>query len=130
MAKIRKRRIRWNPSTAADIAGYKLYWAVGGGVSYDSDFAEVGRRTEVILPDEIPSFPLVEAEIELGITAFNEIGNESDMTKFSAPFEFAVPNPPGDLVVETIQDYYVYGESQGNPQESQAEEEHYGAWPS
>lgn len=108
MAKIRKRKIRWNPSSTADVVGYKVYWSVGGGVNYNSESAEVGMRTEVILPDELPSFPLVEGEIELGITAVNEIGNESDMTTFSAPFEFAVPAPPADLVIQTVEDYYIY----------------------
>ena len=65
MAKIRKRKIRWNPSSTADVVGYKVYWSVGGGVNYNSESAEVGMRTEVILPDELPSFPLVEGEIEL-----------------------------------------------------------------
>jgi hypothetical protein len=128
MARIRKRKIRWNPSPAPDVAGYKLYWAVEGGVNYDCDCAELGRRTEVILPDDIPSFPLVDGEIELGITAVNEIGNESDMTTFSAPFEFSVPNPPGDLVVETVQDYYVYHEIKGQPEAPETGESEPESW--
>ena len=82
--------------------GYKLYWAVGGGVSYNSDFSEVGNVTEVILPDDIPSFPLVTGDIELGVTAVNNTGNESDITKFSAPFDFAMPKAPTELMVEII----------------------------
>lgn len=102
MARFRKRRIRWTPSSAHDVAGYKLYWALGGGVNYDSDFAEVGQVTEVILPDDVLAFPLVEGDIELGVTAVNHAGNESDMTKFSAHFDFTAPEAPTDLVVETI----------------------------
>ena len=102
MAKLKRKRIRWNASTAPDVAGYKLYWAVGGGVNYDSDSAEVSNVTEVILPDDIASFPFVAAHIELGVTAVNHRGNESDMTKYSAPFDFTVPDAPMDLVVEDI----------------------------
>ena len=106
MGKIKKRRIRWQPSESQDVAGYKLYWSIGGGVDYDSDCAEVGKVNEVILPDDVPSFPLVSAEMELGVTALNYTGNESEMTKFAAPFDFTAPDPPRDLAVETIQDFW------------------------
>lgn len=106
MAKIRKRRVRWRASEGRDVAGYKLYWAIGGGVNYHSDCVEVGKVTEVVLPDDVPLFPLVSAEVELGVTALNHMGNESDMSKFFAPFEFTSPDPPKDLVVETMQEYW------------------------
>jgi hypothetical protein len=102
MARIRKRKVSWNTSNGLGVVGYKLYWAVGKEVNYDSDFAEVGNVTEVILPDDIPSFPIVAGDIELGIVAVDHIGNESDMTKLSAPFDFTAPDPPTGLAVETI----------------------------
>jgi hypothetical protein len=102
LGKIRRRRVRWRGSETQDVTGYKLYWAIGGGVDYSSDSAEVGNTTEVVLPDDVLSFPLVSADIELGVTALNAMGNESDMTKFTAPFEFTVPDPPGSLVVESL----------------------------
>jgi nitrogen fixation-related uncharacterized protein len=102
MAKIRKRKVRWNPSNAAGVVGYRLYWAVGEEADYESEFADIGNVTEVILPDEVPSFPTVAGDIELGVTAVDHIGNESDMAKFSAPFDFTAPDAPTDLVVETI----------------------------
>jgi hypothetical protein len=102
MARIRKRKIRWNSSNASGVAGYKLYWAVGKEVNYDSDFAEVGNVTEVILPDDVPSFPIVSGDIELGVVAIDHIGNESDMTKLSASFDFTAPDAPTGLALETI----------------------------
>jgi hypothetical protein len=102
MARIRKRKIRWNSSNASGVAGYKLYWAVGKEVDYNSDFAEIGNVTEVILPDDVPSFPIVAGDIELGVVAVDHIGNESDMTKLSAPFDFTAPDAPTGLSVETI----------------------------
>ena len=102
MARIRKRKIRWNSSNASGVAGYRLYWAVGKEVNYDSDFAEIGNVTEVILPDDVPSFPTVAGDIELGVVAIDHIGNESDMTKLSASFDFTAPDAPTGLALETI----------------------------
>ena len=102
MAKVQKRKIRWNASNSPGVVGYKIYWAVGKGVNYDSDFAEAGNVTKVILPDEVPSFPITAGNIELGLVAVYRIGNESDMTKLYAPFGFIAPDPPTGLTVETI----------------------------
>jgi hypothetical protein len=107
MAKIRKRKIRWDASTSTDVVGYKVYWAVGGDVNYDSDCVKVGMCEEIIVPDGIPSFPQTQDKIEIGVTAINEIGNESDMAKFSAPFQFSVPESPENLVMENLQDFYI-----------------------
>lgn len=103
MANIKKKRVRWdNHYTASNVAGYKLYWAVDERVDYDSDCAEVGNVSEVILPTDVSAFPLVSGEIELGVTAVNYAGNESDMAKFSVSLDFTAPDPPTDLVVESL----------------------------
>ncbi len=102
MAKVQKRKIHWNASNCFGVVGYKLYWAVGKGVNYDSDFADFGNVTEVILPDEVPSFPIAAGDIELAVVAVDHIGNESDMTKLYAPFGFTAPDAPTGLTVETI----------------------------
>ncbi|MFO7736939.1 MAG: PilZ domain-containing protein [Desulfatiglandaceae bacterium] len=102
LAKVRKKRVRWNASTDTSVSGYKLYWAIDQGVNYDSEFKEIGNVTEVVLPDDIPSFPLVAGDVEIGVTAVNSIGNESDMAASSARFDFTVPDAPTDVVVEDI----------------------------
>jgi hypothetical protein len=102
MARVRKRKIHWNASNSLGVAGYKLYWAVGKEVNYDSDFAEVGNVTQVLLPDDISSFPLLAGDISLGVVAVDNIGNESDMATLSAPFDFSAPDAPTGLTVETI----------------------------
>lgn len=102
MAKVKRKKVRWNQSTSPDVTGYKLYWALGGGVSYESDFAEVGNVTEIILPDDVLSFPLISGDLELGVAAVNHLGNESDISKFSATFNFAAPDAPTNLVVEDM----------------------------
>ncbi len=102
VAKVQKRKIHWNASNSPGVVGYKIYWAVGKGVNYDSDFAEVGSVIKVILPDEVPSFPIAAGNIELGVVAVDHIGNESDMTKLYAPFGFSAPDAPTGLTLETI----------------------------
>ena len=98
MAKVRKRTVRWESSTGA--TKYRLYWSAQGPVGYDSEFYEVENKTVVVLPDEIPSFPRMAGEIELGITAVNAAGNESDIAVARVYVDFTVPEAPKGLTVE------------------------------
>jgi hypothetical protein len=98
--KDRRARVRWNASASPNVVGYKLYWAIGGGVNYDSDFAEVGNVTEVILPDDIPSFSILPINIEIGVTAVNKMRRESDMAKYTVIFKFTIPDSPRDSRAE------------------------------
>ena len=98
MARVRKRAVRWEPSTGA--AKYRLYWSTQGAVGYDSEFYEVENKTIVVLPDEIPSFPRVAENIELGVTAVNAAGNESDITIARVYVDFTVPEAPKGLTFE------------------------------
>ena len=107
MAKIKKRKISWEAPASSDVVGYKLYWAVGEKVTYDSNCVNVGMNKEVVLPDAIPSFPITQKEIEIAITAVNEIGNESDLARLCAPFQFSVPETPTNLAIEATHDFYV-----------------------
>jgi hypothetical protein len=100
--KIRKKRIRWQPSTSPGVSGYRLYWSERGEVKYDSDHAQLGNVTEVTLPDDVPSFPLIAGEIKLGVTATSEAGNESDMTTLTAFFNFTVPEAPKNIKIEEV----------------------------
>lgn len=120
MAKVKKRRLVWEPSTSSNIVGYKLYWSQEGKVSYDSPCAVIGNGTEVVLPDQVPSFPVVKGAVELGITAVNEIGNESDMMVVAAPFQFSVPDAPTSPALEALKEYHVFQGSSaaGDDQES------------
>ena len=108
MAKLRKRRLRWNHPSASKVARYRVYWKIGQGVDYNSDFQEVGKTTEVTLPDDIPSFPLIEGRMELGVTAVDDAGSESSMAKLTAPFEFISPDRPTNLVVEPLNEFHFY----------------------
>jgi len=102
MGKVRNKKLRWEPAAGEEAATYKLYWSENGTVDYTSSFAEVGAVTQVVLPDDIPSFPRIAGNLELGIAAVNQAGNESDLTTISAYFDFTVPEAPKSLVVEDL----------------------------
>jgi hypothetical protein len=98
VGKVRKRTVRWEPS--ADAQKYRLYWSTQGPVGYESDFVELENKMQVILPDEVPSFPKIAGNIELGITAVNAVGSESDITVARVYVDFTVPEAPKVLTVE------------------------------
>jgi Tfp pilus assembly protein PilZ len=102
MGKIKQRRIRWERSLTEDVIKYRLYWSIGGGVDYHSDHADVGDVTEVVLPGDIPSFPLTSGKFELGISAMNQAGNESVLTKANIQLDFTVPEAPANLRVDDM----------------------------
>jgi hypothetical protein len=102
MGKIRKRKIRWEPSSSGEVIKYKLYWSETGAVDYDSAFKELGNVTQVVLPDDVSSFPLSAGEIELGITGVTSEGNESDFVRVSSYFDFTVPEAPKNLIIEDL----------------------------
>lgn len=107
MAKLKKRRLRWEASKSAQVVGYRLYWTTRGRLDYDSDVVDLGNVTEVVLPDEIEGFPVAAGPIEIGLTAVDELGNESDMTTLRAPYQFNVPEAPTDLKFETTREYFI-----------------------
>jgi Tfp pilus assembly protein PilZ len=102
MGRVKKKRVRWELSSSPDVGIYRFYWSEHGEVNYDSDHADFGRVTDLILPDDIPSFPLKTGSMELGVSAINHAGNESDITRLTVDFNFDVPDAPQNLKVEDI----------------------------
>jgi hypothetical protein len=107
MARIKKSKVRWNASSTSGVKGYRLYWAVDGAVSYSSDFKELGNVTEITLPDDVSGFPLVKGHVEFGLTAVDEAGNESDITRLSATVNFVAPDSPMNPSIESTEDYHI-----------------------
>jgi len=105
MAKMKRRRLSWKPSGSPQVVGYKLYWSEGGAVTYDSQSAPLGNVTAVMLPDDIVSFKPGNGPLKIGLTAVDELGNESDMITVSAPYQFSVPEAPGGLKIESVNDH-------------------------
>lgn len=128
MAKIRKCRIHWKPSNSHGLKGYRLYWDVDGDVHYDSEHVDVGSRTEIVLPDDIPSLPVTNGDMQIGITAVTDRGNESDMVKMSSPFDFVVPDPPSEIQSEDLEDYFLSGPAETEPVVSEIEEPGQDEW--
>jgi len=102
MAKMKKRILRWQASDSPQVIGYKLYWAQGAGVNYASSHANLGNVTEILLPDGVEAFSMGQGPVEFGVTAVDELGNESDMVTLTAPYQFSVPEPPMDLTIEAF----------------------------
>lgn len=120
MAKIKKRKLIWERSTSPNVIGYKLYWAEEGEINYDSPNAMIGNVNEVVLPEQIPSFPMVKGPIKLGITAVTEMGNESDMMIVAAPFQFSAPDAPRDARFEALQEYHFCQGSNPNTEDKKS----------
>jgi hypothetical protein len=106
VAKIKKRKLHWKASESPQVVGYKLYWSEGEQVDYESQSAALGNVTQVLLPDEIPGFTPGRGTVEFGITAVDELGNESDMVTFAADHQFNVPQAPQQVSMEALDEYH------------------------
>lgn len=106
MARIKKRKLVWKSSNSPQVVGYKLYWSDSGPVDYDSACVKLGNVTEIVLPDAVEGFEKVKGPVELGITAMDELGNESDLVVLKTPYQFNVPKAPSELWIETLQQFH------------------------
>jgi Tfp pilus assembly protein PilZ len=104
VGKVKRKRLIWDRSLSDKVTKYRVYWSRDGGIDYDSDYVEVGNVAQVILPDDIPSFPSVADGMELGVSAISEAGNESEITKIIVSVDFTIPEPPRDLKMEDFLD--------------------------
>ena len=102
MGRVGKRKLSWNASPSPAVEGYRVYWEVGKRVDYGSPFADVGKVTSLVLPDEIPSFPLVTGQMEIGMTSVSGSGNESDMRILSVFVDFTRPEAPRNVKLEDL----------------------------
>lgn len=118
MAKIKKRKLQWKASESPQVVGYKLYWSECETVNYESQFANLGNVTQVLLPDDIDDFAPGSGLLEFGITAVDELGNESDMVTFAAAYQFNVPQAPQEVRLEALDEYHATAAPQA-PEESQ-----------
>ena len=106
MAKIKKRKLRWEASASPQVVAYKLYWSAGDAVHYGSQCAALGNVTEIVLPDDIPDFKPAEGSVAFAITAVDEVGNESDLISLDAPYQFSAPLAPKDFWMESAEDFH------------------------
>lgn len=100
MAKVLSTRISFPPSPSEDVVGYKLYLEeYPSPVSYDSRAFHLGNKTDVII-STLPGLDIVDGAYNLGITAVDDAGNESDMkTIENVALDFFAPAACGDISI-------------------------------
>ena len=110
MAKMKKRKLCWEASGSPQVIGYRLYWAESGKVDYSSSHVTLGNVTEIVLPDDLDGFDLCGGCLVFGVSALDELGNESDIITLDVPYQFDAPERPGNLWIETLEEYYTSNE--------------------
>lgn len=100
MAKVKSAILSFPVSPSPDIVGYKLYYALAPEVlTYDSPFVDLGMQTSYDLAT-LPGASGTDVLYNFGVTALDEVGNESDMKMVeNVSLDFAAPDAPGDLVI-------------------------------
>ena len=104
VGKVKRKRLIWDRSSNEKVNRYRVYWSKYRALDYGSQYVELGNVAQVTLPDDIPSFPLVAGEIELGVSAISEAGNESEIAKVKVLVDFLVPEAPSNLRLEDFQE--------------------------
>ena len=90
MAKIVQKKFKWDAVDAPDLAGYRIYIMPGDTVDYSASFVDVGKDvTELLLPPE--SIEMGEGNYALGVTPFDDAGNEADLYTVTYPFDLTPP---------------------------------------
>jgi hypothetical protein len=102
MPLIRKRRIWWEPVPEA--TSYVVYVANDSTIFDPTKFLweatpgiiskQITGKTELIIPDEWPEFPTKPGIYHIGITAQDEVGNQSDPFLSTGHFKFLAPPMP------------------------------------
>ena len=103
MANVRKYQISWTKSTVEDVVGYKIYYMPEGEVlDYSSPNVLVGDVDHVLIPDDLPGFPFIDGNYQIGLTAVDDVGNESDFIAKTVPFDLVAPDAPTNLEVTPL----------------------------
>jgi len=91
------------PSNSPDVVGYKLYvQEAPDPVTYDSEDFLLGDVTSVDLAT-LPGMTTKDGIYNLGITAVDDAGNESSMSKMDdVPLDFVQPDPPGQITITRV----------------------------
>jgi hypothetical protein len=110
MPLIRKRRIWWEPVSEA--TSYVVYVSKDSKIRDPAKFSwentpgiiskPVIGKTELIIPDEWPEFPMKPGTYHIGITSRDDVGNQSDPFLSSGRFKFIPPPPPSKGGIESL----------------------------
>ncbi|MBE3137673.1 MAG: hypothetical protein IMZ43_09850 [Thermoplasmata archaeon] len=101
MAYIKPKTMMWGASPDPDVVSYVVRWAIPPVViDYDPTInsgTDVGKVSSVKLP--LSGMPDIDGELTIGITAKDDVGNESDPAEGTFPFDFKAPAAPTDLAI-------------------------------
>jgi len=110
MPTIRRRKIWWEG--VPDASSYVVYVSRDGNAFSPGNFAwestpgilcrSVAGKTDLIIPDEWPEFPMEPGTYYVGITARDDLGNQSDPFVSSALFRFHAPPTPPRAGIESL----------------------------
>jgi hypothetical protein len=99
---ILKRRIWWEPVPGA--SSYVVYVSKDRSIFEPASFSwettpgviskPVIGKTELVIPDEWPEFPIESGTYYIGITSRDDIGNQSAPFLLSGLFKFLAPSAP------------------------------------
>ena len=102
MPLIHKRRIWWE--SVPEAKSYVVYVRKDDKTTAPGDFLWentpgmisklVVGKAEIIIPDEWPEFPISPGTYQIGITARDDVGNQSDPFVLSGLFRFVAPRSP------------------------------------
>ena len=107
MPRIKRCKLSWKPSDSDLIVGYRLYWSNKDSLNYDCGFVELGNVQEIFLPDAIKDIADAGRSVTLGISAVDNQGNESDITKLAEPYQAVAPPAPVDLLLTVLDEFNV-----------------------
>ncbi len=107
---IRKRRIWWEPVPEA--ASYVVYVSKDDKINDPAKFLwentpdivskPVIGKTELVVPDEWPEFPMEPGTYHIGITSRDDVENQSDPFLMSGLFKFLAPPSPSKGGIESF----------------------------
>ena len=92
--------ISFPASGSPDVVGYKLYiQETPDPVDYDSESFDLGNNTSIDI-STLPGMTTKDGVYNIGITAVDDAGNESSMSKIAdVPLDFVQPDPPGQITI-------------------------------
>lgn len=101
MAKIVPKTLTFVPSISPDVVGYRLYYEeVPNAVTENSLYVDLGATQTSVALHEIPEFSSFDGLYNIGISAVDDSGNESDMSKLGdIPLDLSPPEPPTQLTL-------------------------------
>jgi len=96
MSKLKTYKMVWGMPTDPDVVTVYLRFAEPPAViDYNTPHEDIGKVSEIDLPR--PGMPLIDGQVSLGISTVDDVGNESDISVITVPFDLVAPLPVTDL---------------------------------